>query len=425
MASFQTVELPSIGDYKDVPVVGILVKPGDVVRLDEPLLVLESDKATMEVPSPYAGRIIELKVEIGHNVSEGVPIAVIEVTDSASVSTAAAAKAEVSVPASTPTLPVAVPSRQVPASTSEQGDGGEDSAGAHATPSIRAFARELGVNLVDVKASGPKGRVLREDVLAFVKSRMAASAHAGATGFSLPPAPSYDFGKYGQVERIPLSRIQRISGTALHRNWLTIPHVTNFDNADVTELEAFRLAINAEKREPLVKLTMVAFLIKAAAIALAAHPRFNASLEGEAVIQKKYVHIGFAVDTPNGLLVPVVRDCDRKGLLDISAEMAALSEKARQGKLQPREMEGGCFSISSLGGIGGSGFTPIINAPEVAILGAARSQMEPRWDGNAFQPRLIMPLSLSWDHRVVDGVAAARFLGSIAVVLSDLRRAML
>ncbi|WP_027535095.1 2-oxo acid dehydrogenase subunit E2 [Bradyrhizobium sp. WSM3983] len=425
MASFQTVELPSIGDYKDVPIVEILVRPGDVVRLDEPLLVLESDKATMEVPSPYAGRIVELKVDIGRNVSQGMPIAVIEVADPASVPSATVAQAEAAVPAPTPAVPVAAPPQPVLACAPEQGNGGAGKAGAHATPSIRAFARELGVDLVDVKASGQKGRVLREDVLAFVKARMTAPAHVGATGFSLPPAPSYDFEKYGQVERIPLSRIQRISGTALHRNWLTIPHVTNFDNADVTELEAFRLATNAEKREPLVKLTMVAFLIKASAIALAAHPRFNASLEGETVIQKKYIHVGFAVDTPNGLLVPVVRDCDRKGLLDIGVEMAALSEKARQGKLQAREMEGGSFSISSLGGIGGTGFTPIINAPEVAILGAARSQMEPRWDGRAFEPRLITPLSLSWDHRVVDGVAAARFLGCIAEILSDLRRAML
>lgn len=424
MASFQTVELPSIGDYVDVPVVEILVKPGDVVRLDEPLLILESDKATMEVPSPYAGRIVELKVEIGRNVSEGMPIAVIEIAEPASAPSAAVAvaAAKASVPAPTPAVALPQP---VLAYTHEQNNGGTGKLGAHATPSIRAFARELGVDLVDVKASGPKGRVLREDVLAFVKARMVEPAHAGPTGFSLPPAPSYDFEKYGQVERIPLSRIQRISGTALHRNWMTIPHVTNFDHADVTELEAFRLATNTEKREPSVKLTMVAFLIKASAIALAAHPRFNASLEGETVIQKKYIHIGFAVDTPNGLLVPVVRDCDRKGLLDIGVEMAALSEKARQGKLQAREMEGGCFSISSLGGIGGTGFTPIINAPEVAILGAARSQMEPRWDGRAFEPRLIMPLSLSWDHRVVDGVAAARFLGCIAAVLSDLRRAML
>jgi pyruvate dehydrogenase E2 component (dihydrolipoamide acetyltransferase) len=237
--------------------------------------------------------------------------------------------------------------------------------------------------------------------------------------------PSFDFSKYGEADRVPLSRIQQISGSNLHRNWLNIPHVTNFDNADVTELEEFRVALNSEKRQPAVKFTMVAFLIKASALALAAYPRFNTSLEGDTLIQKKYVHIGFAVDTPKGLMVPVIRDCDRKGLVEIALEMAALSEKARQGKLVPADMEGGCFSVSSLGGIGGAGFTPIINAPEVAILGAARSQMQPIWDGREFQPRLIMPVSLSWDHRVVDGVAAARFLGHLAALLGDFRRAIL
>jgi pyruvate dehydrogenase E2 component (dihydrolipoamide acetyltransferase) len=237
--------------------------------------------------------------------------------------------------------------------------------------------------------------------------------------------PKFEFAKFGEIDRVPLSRIQQISGGNLHRNWLNIPHVTNFDNADVTDLEAFRLALNAEKREPPIKLTMVAFLIKASALALAAYPRFNTSLDGSDLIQKKYVHVGFAVDTPKGLMVPVIRDCDRKGLIEIATEMAALSEKARQGKLASADMEGGCFSVSSLGGIGGAGFTPIINAPEVAILGAARSQMQPIWDGAAFQPRLIMPVSLSWDHRVVDGVAAARFLGYLAAILGDFRRAIL
>jgi pyruvate dehydrogenase E2 component (dihydrolipoamide acetyltransferase) len=281
-----------------------------------------------------------------------------------------------------------------------------------------------------VAATGPNGRILREDVQTFVKARLgggdASSRPAGITGGSgIPTMPTFDFAKYGEIERQPLSRIQQISGANLHRNWLNIPHVTNFDNADVTDLEAFRLALNAEKRQPPVKLTMVAFLLKASALALAAYPRFNTSLEGNELIQKKYVHVGFAVDTPKGLMVPVIRDCDRKGLIEIANEMGTLSEKARQGKLMPSDMEGGCFSVSSLGGIGGTGFTPIINAPEVAILGAARSQMQPIWDGNAFQPRLIMPVSLSWDHRVVDGVAAARFLGYLAALLGDFRRAIL
>ncbi len=422
----QTIELPDIGDYKDVPVVEIMVKPGDTVTVDQPLIVLESDKATIEVPSPVAGTVVDLLVEVGRKVSKGVPVLTIEAGEGTSAPASPAKAEPVEEPQKTSTpakveTPAAKSDLTVPVALS--------TASTHATPSVRAFARELGVDLKEIAASGPKGRILREDVQTYVKNKLAAAGTtslAGATsGSGIPAMPSFDFAKYGEIDRVPLSRIQQISGANLHRNWLNIPHVTNFDNADVTDLETFRLALNAEKRQAPIKLTMVAFLIKASALALAAYPRFNTSLEGDMLIQKKYVHIGFAVDTPKGLMVPVIRNCDRKGLVEIANEMAALSEKARQGKLLPTDMEGGCFSVSSLGGIGGAGFTPIINAPEVAILGAARSQMQPVWDGTAFQPRLIMPVSLSWDHRVVDGVAAARFLGHLATLLGDFRRAIL
>ncbi len=430
----QTIELPDIGDYKDVPVVEIMIKPGDEVAVDQPLMALESDKATIEVPSPVAGKVVELLVEVGQKVSKGVPVVTIAAGEGAP-----SAPSTPLPPAPEPVKlePVAEPVKTIapakietpPAQSTTIASSAPATTSTHATPSVRAFARELGVDLAGVAASGPNGRILREDVQNFVKSKLAGG---GATtpplatnGSGIPTMPSFDFTKYGEIDRVPLSRIQQISGANLHRNWLNIPHVTNFDSADVTDLESFRLALNAEKRQPPVKLTMVAFLIKASALALAAYPRFNTSLEGDTLIQKKYVHIGFAVDTPKGLMVPVIRDCDRKGLLEIAQEMGTLSEKARQGKLMPTDMEGGCFSVSSLGGIGGSGFTPIINAPEVAILGAARSQMQPIWDGKAFQPRLIMPVSLSWDHRVVDGVAAARFLGHLATLLGDFRRAIL
>ncbi len=422
----QTIKLPDIGDYKDVPVVEIMVKPGDTVTVDQPLIVLESDKATIEVPSPVAGMVVDLLVEVGRKVSKGVPVLTIEASEGTSAP-ASPAKAE---PVEEPQKTSAPAKVETPATKSELTvPVALSTASTHATPSVRAFARELGVDLKEIPASGPKGRILREDVQTFVKNKLAANGTtpvAGASsGSGIPAMPSFDFAKYGEIDRVPLSRIQQISGANLHRNWLNIPHVTNFDNADVTDLETFRLALNAEKRQPSIKLTMVAFLIKASALTLAAYPRFNTSLEGDTLIQKKYVHVGFAVDTPKGLMVPVIRNCDRKGLVEIANEMAALSEKARQGKLLPTDMEGGCFSVSSLGGIGGAGFTPIINAPEVAILGAARSQMQPVWDGTAFQPRLIMPVSLSWDHRVVDGVAAARFLGHLAALLGDFRRAIL
>jgi pyruvate dehydrogenase E2 component (dihydrolipoamide acetyltransferase) len=452
------IALPDIGDYRDVPVIELLVKPGDRLAVDDLILSIESDKATMEVPSPVAGIVRELLVTVGSKVSEGTPILTVETAGDAEVAP----------------VPVASPADLVPANSGQRPDlssdasdgqgegsspsgpggpiaqtfsGGAEDAGrtaarppagqpiaatrgdVHASPSVRQLARELGVELDRVPATGPKGRIVREDVHAFVKAALNAPlpqpTAAAGIGAGLPSWPEVDFAKFGPIRREPLSRIQTLSGANLSRNWLTIPHVTNFDRADVTEIESFRVGLNREARTPPAKVTMVAFLIKAAASALRAYPRFNASLEGCDLVLKDYVHVGFAVDTPKGLMVPVVRDCDRKGLIEIATEMAAMAEKARGGALPGTDMQGGCFSVSSLGGVGGDGFTPIINAPEVAILGAARSRTEAVWDGASFQPRLIMPLSLSWDHRVVDGVAAARFLGHVAAVLSDLRRALL
>ncbi len=453
MSAALQIALPDIGDYRDVPVIELLVKPGDRLAVDDLILSIESDKATMEVPSPVAGIVRELLVAVGSKVSEGTPILTVEPAEGGGAAP---------VPDTSPAVAASAPPDRSAAPLSRAGEGQGERSGhsgdgapltpplsptadgvgrassepiqatrgdVHASPSVRQLARELGVGLDRVAATGPKGRILREDVHAFVKAALGAPAQApvaaSGIGAGLPPWPEVDFAKYGPVRREPLSRIQSLSGANLSRNWLTIPHVTNFDRADVTEIESFRLGLNKETRTPPARVTMVAFLIKAAASALRAYPRFNASLEGGDLVLKDYVHVGFAVDTPKGLMVPVVRDCDRKGLIEIATEMAAMAEKARSGTLPGSDMQGGCFSVSSLGGIGGDGFTPIINAPEVAILGAARSRTEAVWDGKAFQPRLILPLSLSWDHRVVDGVAAARFLGHVASVLSDLRRALL
>ncbi|MBP1180043.1 2-oxo acid dehydrogenase subunit E2 [Methylobacterium sp. PvR107] len=434
MSAALQIALPDIGDYRDVPVIELLVKPGDRLAVDDLILSIESDKATMEVPSPVAGIVRELLVSVGSKVSEGTPILTVEPAAASGAETAAE-------PPAAAAAPLASGENASPLARAGEGAGrasqepkqadpiAATSGDVHASPSVRQLARELGVRLDGVPATGPKGRILREDVHAFVKAALGAPApQPGPTsgiGAGLPPWPEVDFSKYGPVRREPLSRIQTLSGANLSRNWLTIPHVTNFDRADVTEIESFRVGLNKETRTPPARVTMVAFLIKAAASALRAYPRFNTSLEGSDLILKDYVHIGFAVDTPKGLMVPVVRDCDRKGLIEIATEMAAMAEKARAGTLAGSDMQGGCFSVSSLGGIGGDGFTPIINAPEVAILGAARSRTEAVWDGKTFQPRLILPLSLSWDHRVVDGVAAARFLGHVASVLSDLRRALL
>ncbi|MBP2449870.1 dihydrolipoyllysine-residue acetyltransferase [Rhizobium leguminosarum] len=435
MSAIQKIYLPDIGDYKDVPIVEITVKPGDVIAVDDPIITLETDKATMEVPSPVAGCITTVLVEIGAKVSQGVAIAEIDaagaVASVASPSPAVEAPVEASAPAAS-VAPETKPAGPAAASAVEPVASSDGTTGAllHATPSVRAYARELGVDLARVKATGPKGRILREDVQNFVKGELntpkAVAPSAGNPAFAgLPAWPQIDFSKFGEIEKRPLTRIQEISGASLARNYLTIPHVTNFDNADVTELESFRTQLNGEKRNPPVKLTMVAFLLKASALALKAYPQFNSSLTGNELTLKKYVNIGFAVDTPKGLMVPVIKDCDKKGLIEIGQEMGVLAEKAREGALSPTDMQGGCFSVSSLGGIGGTGFTPIINAPEVAILGAARSVMQAVWNGKEFEPRLIMPISLSWDHRVVDGVAAARFLGHISSILGDFRRAIL
>ncbi|MGY5795443.1 dihydrolipoyllysine-residue acetyltransferase len=434
MSAVQKIYLPDIGDYKDVPIVEITVKPGDIVAVDDPIITLETDKATMEVPSPSAGRVAALLVEIGTKVSKGSLIAEIEAVGAGApiANSAPTTEAPLTTPSpAAPALQEAQPAAHGAVPAQEQVMSSETvGAPLHATPSVRAYARELGVDLALVKATGPKGRILREDVQNFVKGELtapkAASASAGSLAFAgLPAWPQIDFSKFGEIEKRPLTRIQEISGASLARNYLTIPHVTNFDNADVTELENFRTQLNGEKRNPAVKLTMVAFLVKASALALKAFPQFNSSLTGNELTLKKYVNIGFAVDTPKGLMVPVIKDCDKKGLIEIGQEMSVLAEKAREGTLSPANMQGGCFSVSSLGGIGGTGFTPIINAPEVAILGAARSAMQAVWNGKEFEPRLIVPISLSWDHRVVDGVAAARFLGYIASILGDFRRAIL
>ncbi|WP_395446616.1 2-oxo acid dehydrogenase subunit E2 (plasmid) [Aminobacter sp. UC22_36] len=430
MSQQMEVRLPDIGDYKDVPVVEFLVKPGDIVAIEDPLMTVESDKATMEIPAPFAGTVREFAVSIGTRVSQGALLLTIDAALAAAAPTPAAApeKAKAAVAAATPPVKPApsAPAKAAPAIISAPDVTSQASPSAHATPSVRAFARELGVDLGTVKPSGAKGRVLREDIAAHIKDRLAEGSPVQTSGSGigacLPAWPAVDFEKFGPVERQPLSRIQKISGGNLTRNWLTIPHVTNFDKADVTGLEEFRKELNAANKD--AKVTMVAFLIKASALALKAYPRFNASLDGEELVLKNYVHICFAADTPKGLMVPVIRDCDRKGVLEIATEMRALADKARGTGLSATDMQGGCFSVSSLGGIGGAGFTPIINAPEVAILGAGRSAMEAIWDGKAFQPKLIMPVSLSWDHRVIDGVAAARFLGHISALLGDFRRAI-
>ena len=435
------VKVPDIGDFKDVPVIEVFVKPGDVVKPEDPLATLESDKATMDVPSPAAGTVRELKVKLGDKVSEGKVIVVLEADAAAGAKPAAAAPAPAAAPAAAPApapVPAAPKSAPAPAPAPAPAAAPADSEGfraAHGSPSVRRFARELGVDLAGVTGSGPKGRILHEDVQGYVKRALSGGA-AGAAGqgaltgggaLNLLPWPVVDFAKFGPIEAMPLSRIRKISGANLARNWVMIPHVTQFEDADITELEALRVALNKENEKAGIKITMLAFMIKAAASALAKFPDFNASLDasGENLIRKGYFNIGFAADTPNGLVVPVLKGADRKGVLQIAKEMSELSARAREGKLGPADMQGGCFSISSLGGIGGTAFTPIINAPEVAILGVSKSSTKPVWDGKAFQPRLMLPLSLSYDHRVIDGAAAARFIVHFASLLADFRRALL
>jgi pyruvate dehydrogenase E2 component (dihydrolipoamide acetyltransferase) len=417
------VTVPDIGDFKDVPVIEVLVKAGDTVKAEEPLLTLESDKATMEVPSPAAGTVKEVRIKVGDKVSQGTPILVLESAGDAAAPAAAkpappaAAAAAPQQPTRAP-APSPAPSLPVDETAFRQ---------AHASPGVRRFARELGVDLAAVKGSGPKQRILKEDVQAYVKDSLAAprAAAGGGLMLDLPALPKIDFAKFGPVATQPLSRIKKISGPTLHRNWVSIPHVTNHDDADVTELDAFRIQLNKENEKSGVKVTMLAFLVKACVAALQRFPEFNASLDGDAIVLKKYYHVGVAADTPSGLVVPVVKDADRKGVIEIAREMSELAGKARAGKLAPADIQGGTFSISSLGGIGGTYFTPIINAPEVAILGVCRAAIRPVWDGKQFAPRLILPLSLSWDHRVVDGAGAGRFNAYLAAVLADMRRLVL
>jgi len=429
------VHVPDIGDFKDVAVIEVMVKPGDTIKVEQSLITVESDKASMEIPSPAAGVLKELKVKVGDKVNIGDLLAVLEGTAStvAPVAATAVAVAVASVPAAAQT-PVAAAAAAVAAPA--HAPGGTTLGLPHASPSVRKFARELGVPLDEVKGSGLKGRITQDDVQAFTKAVMsgaaqtkaqAAKAPAGGGGseLGLIPWPKVDFAKFGPVERKEMSRIKKISGANLLRNAVMIPAVTNHDDADITDLEAFRVSTNKENEKSGVKVTMLAFLIKACVAALKKFPEFNSSLDGDALIYKQYYHIGFAADTPNGLVVPVIKDADKKGVLQISQEMGELAKKARDGKLGPADMSGATFTISSLGGIGGKYFTPIINAPEVAILGVCKSTMEPVWDGKAFQPRLMLPLSLTWDHRVIDGAAAARFNAFLGQILSDFRRVLL
>jgi len=444
------VKVPDIGDFTDVPVIEVLVKPGDTVKAEDSLVTLESDKATMDVPAPAAGVIKSLGVKVGDKVSEGHLILTLEEAAGAAAPAQAAPAskaAQPAAPARTPAAPApaapptkpptaapAAPIAPAPPMHATAPSAPIDDAAfrkAHASPSVRAHARALGVDLSQIQGSGPAGRILQEDVENYVKQVMSgakvanAVAGAGGAALGLLPWPQVDFAKFGPVETRPLSRIKKIAGANLHRNWVLIPHVTNHDDADITELEAFRVQLNKENEKAGIKVTLLAFLIKACVWALKKFPEFNASLDGENLVLKQYYHIGFAADTPNGLVVPVIRNADQKGVLAIAGEMGELSAKAREGKLGPADMQGGCFSISSLGGIGGTYFTPIINAPEVAILGVCRSSMRPVWDGKQFAPRLILPLSLSWDHRVIDGAAAARFNSYLASLLADMRRTML
>ena len=450
------IKVPDIGDFAEVSVIELLVKPGDTVKAEQSLITVESDKASMEIPSSHAGVVKELKIKLGDKVKEGSVVLMLD--SQASVAAEAPATAAAPSPAPAPAqsaaaqpAPVApavadvaasapaVATASVSVATPAHDPMATKGALPHASPSVRKFARELGVPLDELKGSGHKGRITEDDIKNFTKSVMAGSARtssmgaasvgasgaSGGSGLNLLPWPKVDFAKFGEVERQDLSRIKKISGANLHRNWVMIPHVTNHDIADITELEALRVQLNKENEKSGIKVTMLAFVIKACVAALKKFPDFNTSLDGDQLVYKKYFHIGFAADTPNGLVVPVLKNADQKGILQISQDLAELSKKARDGKLSPAEMTGGTFSISSLGGIGGRFFHPIINAPEVAILGLSKSFMEPVWNGKEFAPRLSLPLSLSYDHRVIDGAAAARFNAYLGQVLGDFRRVML
>jgi pyruvate dehydrogenase E2 component (dihydrolipoamide acetyltransferase) len=438
------VKVPDIGDFKEVEVIELLVKPGDTIQAEQSLITVESDKASMEIPSSASGVVKELKVKLGDKVAEGSLVLLLEVSDAVSAPAAAPAAAPVSAPAavaSTPAAATATATAATAATTSNAVSvasavsaptAASDGQKPHASPSVRKFARELGVDLARVSGSGTKGRILIEDVQGFVKGVMAGGSAAssvagGGAALGLLPWPSLDFSKFGETSLEPLSRIKKISGPNLHRNWVMIPHVTQFDQADITDLEEFRKSANESLAKSGVKLTMLAFVIKASVAALKKFPAFNASLDaaGENLILKHFYNIGFAADTPNGLVVPVIKNADQKGLSQIAKEMGELSAQAREGKLKPADMQGATFTISSLGGIGGTSFTPIINAPEVAILGLSKSEIKPVWDGKAFAPRLMLPMSLSYDHRVIDGALGARFTVYLGDVLADMRKTLL
>ncbi|MCB1054828.1 MAG: dihydrolipoyllysine-residue acetyltransferase [Acidobacteria bacterium] len=454
VGQIQEIPVPDIGDFDEVDVVEVLVAPGDEVAVDDPLITLESDKASMEVPAPAAGKVQEVRVKAGDKVGQGAVILTLETGEAGSgkakdetktppAETKApdrgdeaakpAAEDEAPKPTSEATRPAGGEGKSSAAAPSDSSAGPDTDIdpqsfkGAHASPAVRRYARELGADLAKIEGSGRKGRILKEDVQGYVKKALAGGGPAATSGGALPAIPPVDFSRFGETEEKPLSRIRKVSATHLHRSWVNVPHVTQFEETDITELEAFRKAHGEEAKARGVKLTPVAFLLKASARALLEFPEFNSSLhpEGDKLILKKYVHIGVAVDTPDGLVVPVIRDVDRKGLYDLAGELGEVSGRARDGKLLPKDLQGGCFSISSLGGIGGTAFTPIVNAPEVAILGVSRSTMKPVWQDGEFVPRLMLPLSLSYDHRVIDGAAAARFIVYLSGLLSDLRRLLL
>ena len=440
MSTTREILVPDIGDFENVDVIEVLVKPGDTVSAEDPLITLESDKATMDVPSPASGKVREIKISVGDKVSEGSLVAVIEAEDAAAepaksepapatpepaapapVTASAPAPVAATAPAAadvaTPPPPQSLPA--APALSSGQLP--------HASPSVRRFARELGVDLTQVKGSGPRGRILQDDVRAFVKTALRSGGPTASTTAGIPTLPEIDFSKWGPIDVQPLSRIKKISGKHLHRAWLNVPHVTHHDESDITDLESFRQSLKEQAAKSGVRVTLLAFVLKAVASALKAYPTFNASLapDGESLVLKNYFHIGVAVDTDGGLVVPVIRDVDRKGVMELAKDLGDVSARARDGKLKPDEMQGGCFSISSLGGIGGTAFTPIVNAPEVAILGLTRAKMAPVWNGKEFQPRLMLPMDLSYDHRVIDGAQAARFTSHLVSVLQDARRLLL
>jgi len=441
MSGVVEVKVPDIGDFKNIPVIEVLVKPGDRVSKEAALVTLESDKATMEVPSPAAGVVKEIRVKVGDKVSEGSPVLVLEAADA---SEAAAKPAAEKMPAATaaptpqpapraaiapaPVAQAAPPAAARAPSTVATTVNEAGFAAAHASPSVRRFARELGVNLARVRGTGAKERVLKDDVQNYVKSELTRprAAESGA-GLGLPPLPQVDFAKFGAVTTQALSRIKRLSGANLHRNWVTIPHITQHDEADITELEEFRKIQVEEAKKQGIRFTILCFLLKAVVVALRQQPEFNASLaaDGENLVLKQYFHIGVAVDTPNGLVVPVIRDVDKKGVMELAKELGEISARMRAGKIAPADLQGGCFSISSLGGLGGSHFTPIINAPEVAILGVGKSVTRPMWNGKEFVPRLMLPMSVSYDHRVIDGAQGARFIAFLSSVLTDIRRLVL